>query len=322
MKLLKKSRAQLSLVKDFIYDYKRFVKYSATSGLKNKNNMQAYMIKEYHAIEKGLSLKNRRPGFAEARIIKLLDVLPTFIENHGKNWVTEGILTSLQEYLEFEKLNGNTGNKALPKIEQALKESEASAAIPIGGSKVVTKSDIIRTLDFDFEDFFRSRYSTREFLDKAVDTKTIEDALNIARYTPSVCNRQSWKAFLVDKSNPELLAKFLKVQNGNRGFTEHISSLIIVTSKLSSFFQRERNQAFVDGGMFAMSIIMSLHAKGLGTCCLNTSYTAYENEEFKKVMSLDEDCIPIMFIAVGYLPEDYKVAISHRKPVDEIFQKL
>lgn len=309
----------LSLVKDFYYDYKRYKKNYATNGLKTKEHQQAFLIKEYHAVEKGMALRNSKQGFGVARISKLIAETKSYAAKYGFDHVTDITLKALKEYKEFDALNNKSENPVIPKIDELLQSATIiDGGQNSGGTKEVKKEEIESSIDFDYGKFVRSRYSTRDFSEIPVDTALIMQAIDNARFTPSVCNRQAWKAYVIDHTNPELKQRFLSVQNGNRGFGEYISSLIIITGKLSSFFDYERNQVFVDGGMFAMSVVLALHAQGLGTCCLNTSYTAQKNEAFKKVMDLDKDCVPIMFIAVGNLKDKYKVAASTRKPLAEI----
>jgi nitroreductase len=314
----------LTVIKDFIYDYKRYIKFSATTGLRKKEQMRSFLIKEYHAIEKGLALRNVKVGFGLERISELIDVFLLYIHKYGKDTITDITIATLKEYLDFDKQHNDALNPISLRIEEVLSKYgfKQNVDCKSGGTKKVVKSEILRTLNFDYGAFIKSRYSTRDFSDKPVDKDILLDALDIARFTPSVCNRQAWKVYVIDHTNPHLKSKFLNVQNGNRGFGEHISTLLVITGKLSSFFSYERNQIFIDGGMFAMSLVLALHSKGIGTCCLNTSYTAEKNKAFLKVTKLDEDCVPIMFIGIGNLKDEYRVAVSQRKPVEEIVSIL
>ena len=42
----------------------------------------------------------------------------------------------------------------------------------------------------DFMKLIKERGSVRKFMDKAVDSKTLEQILQAAMYAPTVCNRQ------------------------------------------------------------------------------------------------------------------------------------
>ena len=324
-KLYRKEKTRFSIMKDFAYDYKRYVAYSASLDKSaSREQMKAYLIFQYHAVEKGLSFKNVKPGFGVVRIMQLIEALDLYLEKFGKDEITDITIATLREYSGHDRLfNRDSNNPVMPKIEQTiLQYGSNSGDAHLGGTKSIRKEDILKTLDFDFESFFKSRFSTRDFADEPVPTNTVLDAINVAKFAPSVCNRQAWKVFVVDHNNPDLKSRFLKVQNGNAGFGDRISTLLVVTGKLSSFYSFERNQVFIDGGLFAMSIVLALHSKGLGTCCLNTSYSADASKSFKNVIELDDDCVPIMFIAVGNLQPEYKVAISTRKPIDEIVSVL
>lgn len=314
----KLQRSKKSVLTDFIYDYKRYVRFSGTAALNKQDHMKAFLIKEYHAIEKGLALRHPKPGFGTARISRLIDVLKTYLDKFNADATTDITLSALEQYLDFNNGFNIDSSSNLDEIRKLLAKNKDRSSDNLGGIKSVSRSDIFSAVNFDYSNFVKSRFSTRDFSDVKVSNDLLLQAIDDARYTPSVCNRQAWKVYVVDSDNSLLRDKFLSVQNGNRGFGEYISSLLVITGKLSSFFDYERNQVFVDGGMFSMSLLLALHAKGLGTCCLNTSYTAERNEEFKKVIDIDEDSVPIMFIAVGHLKESYNVAISQRKPIDEI----
>lgn len=318
----------IKLINDgYAFDIKKFKMYSSAFNVSSKEKLRALILKEYHAVEKGLALRNTRVGFGVLRIKLLIVNLREYINLYGIDEVSLGAIESLKEYKEFDnKYNTKGTNQVIPEIEKIVdyfdinykKDSGFTINDISGGTKTIKKSDIQSTLGFDFANFFKSRYSIRDFSDEPVDTKDVVDAIDIAKYVPSVCNRQPWKAYVVDHSNSELKRRLLDCQNGNKGFGDSISCLIVVTGKLSHFFAYERNQAFIDGGMFAMGIVMALHSKGYGTCCLNLSFSAEKNRKFDEAMDFDSDSVPIMFIGVGNLKDTFKVAASYRKNINEI----
>ena len=67
-----------------------------------------------------------------------------------------------------------------------------------------------------------------------------------------------------------------------------------------------------------MSLIYALHSLGLGTCCLNWSVTRERDLALRKDAKIDHSESIIMMIAVGNLPDNFSVANSSRKPVEEI----
>jgi hypothetical protein len=103
-----------------------------------------------------------------------------------------------------------------------------------------------------------------------------------------------------------------------KGFAEQIDKLLVITNKLTGFWDSgERNQCWIDGGMFSMSLILGLHAKGLGTCCLNWSKTAVVDRVMRKLLGLPDSEVIIMLLAVGHIPDSLNVAYSSRKSVSE-----
>jgi nitroreductase len=139
----------------------------------------------------------------------------------------------------------------------------------------------------------------------------------MAQKTPSVCNRQSSKVYVFSKAEDK--QKVLSYQNGNRGFGDQASKVLIVTSNLEHFVSAgERNQCWVDGGMFSMSLVYALHSLGLGTCCLNWSVERQADQELRQVAGISDAEAVMMMIAVGHLPETLKVAQSPRKPLRDV----
>lgn len=264
------------------YDAGHFRKHSASYKLSSKERTASFLVKEYHAIEKGLALPNPRPGFGQERFAKLIVVLKNYISQYGYDLVANATMDSLYAYGQFNRQYSEVPNSLLPLIDDLIAVSGRTmdGKLLLAGCKEVRKEAILEKLDFDFKGFFKSRYSVRDFDDRPVQLADVVAAVDLAKFSPSVCNRQPWKTFLVSPENTALKEELLRHQNGNAGFGDKISVLIVVTGKLSHFFSYERNQVYIDGGMFAMSILLSLHSKGLGTCCLNLSYTADKNKQF------------------------------------------
>jgi nitroreductase len=151
---------------------------------------------------------------------------------------------------------------------------------------------------------------------RPLEPELIKQAVSMALTTPSVCNRQAWKARVFsDSKKNEILA----MQNGNRGFTELIDTVIIVTCDLDCFTSDgERNQPWIDGGMFSMTLLLALHSVGLGTCCLNWCVGKEQDMQLRESIKLPESEVVIMIIAVGHIPEKLMVARSSRKPLEDV----
>lgn len=59
-------------------------------------------------------------------------------------------------------------------------------------------------------------------------------------------------------------------QYRNNGFRHKLGAVLVITTDLREFdIMGERNQAWIDGGLFTMALTFALHAESLGTCMLN-----------------------------------------------------
>ncbi|KNH23246.1 hypothetical protein ACU18_00050 [Arthrobacter sp. ZBG10] len=143
--------------------------------------------------------------------------------------------------------------------------------------------------------------------------------MRLAGHAPSVCNRQSWKTHLYTEQAD--IEKLLSHQSGNRGFGHTARGLLVVTADARLFSgSGERNQRWVDGGLFAMSIVWAMHGLGINSCMLNWSKGNSASEALRRDSGIAPQEDIIVMIALGYAMPDHRVARSPRRPVTEIFR--
>ena len=296
------------------YDLRIFLSNSFTENkIKSKESFQAFLTKQYHIVEKGLALPNPRKGFGKLKISTLIKKAEGYKNIYGEDQLIKNIQETLHTYLERNRELKEYDNDFYKLIFNFI---NSSYQIVNGGVKKVTKHEIQNAVNIDFELFIKSRSSVRDFSTEEVLDDEIYKSIDLARYTPSVCNRQSWK---VHYYKDELLKeKLLKLQNGNNGFSESINKLIIVTTDTKKFTKLEGNQVFVDGGMFAMSLVLSLHAQGIASCCLNTCLPYVDEKKIKSIGDIPPSERLIMMIGIGKYKDDFEVAISNRITVEEL----
>jgi len=297
------------------YDLKVFLTNSFSENkLKSKESYQAYLTKQYHIIEKGLALPKPRRNFGKPKIVMLINKAITYKNKYGEDMLIKNIKETLTQYLERNPDIQQTDTQFYQLISAFVKDSKASNK---GGVKKITKKEIELATAIDFETFIKTRSSVRNYATDEVLDEEVHKAIELARFTPSVCNRQSWK---VHYYKDELIKKeLLKLQNGNNGFSESINKLIIVTTDTKKFTKLEGNQVFIDGGMFAMSLVLALHAQGIASCCLNTCLPYVDEKKIKKLGTIPNSERLIMMIGIGKYKEAFEVAISKKIPVEDIF---
>lgn len=308
-----------SLISNYSYDYKRYVKWSsANSKVVRKAQLQAVITMDYHRIEKGLALKEPRVGFGSTVVQRLVVNLNKYWEKFGWDKTAQFALNTLFSYYKFNLEHGQDVKQLHQKLMQLkAKIAEQVVITDKGGTVEVSKQSILTAIQEDFNKFCNFRYSIRQFTSDEVGMDLIEKAVTIAQKTPSVCNRQSSKVYVL--SSDEDKRRALSYQNGNRGFGDQASKVLVVVSDLEHFTSiGERNQGWIDGGMFAMSLVYALHSLGLGTCCLNWSVEHHVDRALKRAMNIKHSELVIMMIAVGHLPEQLRVAQSPRKPLEEV----
>lgn len=311
IEVIKKYQTKNKTKEAYNQDRKRFTK-SAFNMVKNRNqeNLEAKIILHYHSLEKGLSNINFRAGFGERAYIQLIETMHDFSnENFDKNSIAyQSGLSVLNEYiLKHESTNIDTTF-----IRGELKKlSDLNSIQELGGVFNLNKKEVIEESSGDFKSLALNRYSVRDFADKKIDLDLINQALNIAKKTPSVCNRQPWHNYII--KDKELIKSVLEMQGGFTGHGNNIDTLILVASNNNYFSNyTERNQGFTDCGMYAMSLIYSLQYLGLASCALNTNLTIDRDSRIRKILKVPENQNLIMFIAIGAYEDNFKVPKSTR----------
>ncbi|MFN0195026.1 MAG: nitroreductase family protein [Aestuariivirga sp.] len=183
-----------------------------------------------------------------------------------------------------------------------------------GGAEAVFADTVRSVAKFDFLAFAETRHSIRQYASEPVPMPAIERAVRVAQQTPSSCNRQTCRVWVW--TNPDDVRSVLALQIGNRGFGDQLGGLAIITSDLSHWqTSSERYQAWIDGGLFAMSFTYGLHAEGLGTVLLNWSVSRHQDRALRNLIGLPDSEQVITMVGFGVIPENLTVPVSQRKPV-------
>ncbi|WP_064605346.1 nitroreductase family protein [Photobacterium sp. J15] len=309
-----------NIIAGYAFDCYRFVRFNTNNAYRLDNaKHEAIIRRRYHGIEKAFSLPNVRKGFGVNNCSDLADELIIYYGNNGYNGLVESTLDVFNNYIDFHRDYNSKEvhlltcklSKVIESISEYKKRSDS-----LGGTiKVNHDSSLYSNKAFDFDTFCKSRYTVRDFSDDPVNQKIISKSIETAIKTPSVCNRQAWKVHVFQG---DAASHVLEYQNGSRGFKSHVDTVLLVTGLVSSFSNSERNQVFIDGGLFSMSLIYALHDNNLAVCALNTAYKVKAELALKNAIELPNNEVPIMMLAVGNYKKDYSVAKSYRKSLCEV----
>lgn len=304
-----------SLIVCIWYDFRRYVTHSSTYSAMSQERMLGKLVLYYHVLEKGLSFENSRSGFGTQVLDNLIDTANKYVE---LQYDTEQLqfktaCSVIQKYFEA---NANMTSRVIELNGKMNSDISQFCQVDLGGKRTVTKSEILKAVDLDFKQFFNARHSIREFSDQEVDKQLILDAIDIAKKYPSVCNRQAIRTYLI--TSKDKVMEHLSYQNGNRGFREKIDKVIVITADLSVFSKaEERNQPFIDGGIYLMGLLLSLHSKGLGAVALNWSMHKKSDQTYRKLGTIKDSEVIISFVGVGNLKEHMTVPKSERNNIKD-----
>lgn len=318
--LIRDAYFALRMIPNYLYDFKRFLIYS---GLNKSRGTQkeraARIVLFYHQVEKGLSLATPRPGFGMTVIPRLLNDIDAYVGTYGAVVPATTAMAVLQSYVAFNKRHGVDADFVRNRLEEIYRKhsiSSENASTWTGGTRSVNQVELAAARAGSFTEFFESRHSIRQFVGGAIPEAHIRKAVTLAQKTPSVCNRQCWQVHAF--SGAADVKRLLDIQSGSRGFSENVSTVLVITAELGNFLEvAERYQAWIDGGMFSMSLCLALHEQGYGTCCLNWSKERATDHLMHLAAAIPQSEQIIMLLAVGYMPDIFEVARSFRPPVEQ-----
>ncbi|WP_305612145.1 nitroreductase family protein [Methyloversatilis sp.] len=281
--------------------------------------MTSRLLFQYHKLEKGLCIPGPKRAFGADPAHATLQILEEFrsVGYAADDPVYLGAIETLRAYRDRLRETSSPATDALvPMIEAQLTESTKASDLlstPIAAVKGVGPEKMIA-----LECLAIARRSVRSYQADAVSCEVLRRALVIAQMSPSACNRQPCRvhSYRTRKQIDELLA----LQNGNRGFGHTVPTLLVLTAEASAFFDvSERNEPYIDGGLFAMSLLFALQAQGVASCCLNWCVPPESDGEAHRVGGIPVSERIIMFIAIGYPELDALVPRSPRRDIESIF---
>jgi nitroreductase len=276
----------------------------------------------YHSLEKGMALPWPRPGFGEEKAWMLLESLELLVNCGAVDSRVYAGSCVLGKWLEWNAER----NEYFPELAARFSNLSKGGLLVSddwreGGVTEVKRAELMKRIATTADEFMLSRHSIREFSERCVDEELIDRAVQLAQCSPSLCNRQSAHVYVMMPGDK--MVRALNLQGGNKGFSEQISKLLIVTSELGCFLSvGERNQCWVEGGLFAMALLYGLHAQGLGACCLNWAKEPSDDKSLHELIGIPEDQQVVMMIAVGHLPETFRITHSPRRKSEEILHTI
>ncbi len=313
-------KEQTSLYVAALRDARRYARVSHTGFARHRKSagrIQGRLIATGHVLEKGLSMAEMRPRFGIGTVQSLLGLLEAYREAGGdiSDPHYAASIGTLRQYVDRHRELGIDVSDIVPDAAMG-----GGGAPEKGGVFRATPERSFANADAPFEAFAESRHSTRNFdQERAVPRELLERAVRIALRSPSACNRQPWKVYAFTER--PAIRRLMAHHEGSRGFGPDLPCLLVVGARMDTFSGiGERNQTYVDGGLFAMTLMFALHHLRLGCVPLNWSVDPARDRRMKAEAGISDDENIIMLVGCGYPAKQSMVPRSERRAPGEVLR--
>ncbi|MBL0602056.1 nitroreductase family protein [Aeromonas dhakensis] len=312
------------LIANFVKDFNLYLKHSTVFNQQGLHKIECQLILDYHSVEKGLLFRNTKPRFAQPRIQNLHPSLALGVikENVNRSQIRVAYQVMCEYYELHKKMDIDISDYYTLSQYQGYKEILGDAYFAhFKGAIDYTRDEFYAPVSADFSKFSNSRKSVREYTGELVPTSLIEQAITLALNTPSVCNRQACKVYLLE--DKERIDKLLIIQGGLTGYTKNINQVLLLTVDRNYFYTvGERNQFYIDGGMFLMNMLYALHYYKIANCPANWGKLINEEEQLTGVVDLPESEKIICVVPIGIAKNEFRVTLSQRRELSEVLIRI
>ena len=292
----------------------RYVKNANCDYYASQKGFVYILTNNYHVIEKCLAMPNFEPGHGTERVEVVVGDLFKYREL-GFDQHHPQYIAAMQAVQEYDQLHKQLGYTLPARLQADIDKLLEGANIPEHQQPHVTREQFFAHLNGGFVEFALSRHSVRAYSDKNIEDDIVKAVVNVARTTPTACNRQPNKTYVVSDRN--MIKRIVALQGGGRGFAENANKLFVVTSAVESFGFTEPMEAYKAGGMYVMNLLYALHAYQIGACPLMWSGEKERDIQLRKMLGVSDNEEIIMIIAAGYPMNEFTYVTSVRNPLDE-----
>ena len=315
----KEGKKKSGIDREYEYDIKFYKENSMYSSANLDLNRLGYSIVLHtHTLEKGLEHFNLRP-FGKRKVHIIMDLLKKELKfkNHETDFSFINGINSLREYKKTYEDHKWTDTKEYKDVSKFLKDY---TKIPDQktGAYILTKEELKKDYDIDYKKFIKSRHSTRNYKNLDLKIEDIKEAVEMAKYSASACNRQYIKLHYYPKG--KMKQKVIDYSIGKGGlYLEGVNTFIITFDVNGLIQEGERNQGYFNAGLFATNLVNAFHSLGIGTCFIQFANSVKQEEALKKSNDIPSNERIAVILYAGYYDEKSIFAVSPRKSVDEIF---
>ncbi|WP_295093492.1 nitroreductase family protein [Ruminococcus sp.] len=315
--VIRKIGKRYNINKQFKQDARDFINYYIEAA-EEKGDYRYSILLLTHSLEKGMCFSNPRP-FGVDKVTEMISILSNYPEKCKNGFEYRLGFAVLKAWIDFYNDHNWQSEKMYNEVSDFLKINNCDVKI-VSGTKAYTP---IYSEDASnvYDKYFLNRHSVRDYQDRKLNIDDIRFALKCFIDTPTACNRQMCHIYYI--KNPELSNLLKKVVVGIPGINKKTVQFFVITYDLSSFaYSGERQQGMFNAGLCTMSFINGLHAKGIGSCCLQWSNKSNQDCMVRRSLGLrDSERIGVV-VGAGYYLEKNVIPCSARKSTDDFFTVL
>jgi nitroreductase len=249
----------------------------------------------------------------------IIDLLEAELKyaNHEKDFSFINGINSLREYKKTYEKHKWTNEKEYKIVSDFLKKYEKIGEQRTG-VYILTKEELRKDYKIDYKKFIKSRHSTRNYKNEVLKPEDIKEAIEMAKYSPSACNRQYIKVHYYPKG--KMRQNVIKYSLGKGGlYMQGVNTFIITFDVNGLDGAGERNQGYFNAGLFATNLVNAFHSLGIGTCFIQFANSVKEEEDLKKLNDIPSHERIAVILYAGYYDEKSIFAVSPRKDFEEYF---
>ena len=292
----------------------RYVRNANCDFYSSQSRFVYVLTSNYHVIEKCLAMPNFELGHGIVRVEIVVGDLFKYREL-GFDLTHPQYIAAVQAVQEYSRVHKELGYKLPDDLQIDIDRLLEGTNIPKHRQPLVTRAQFFAQSNGSFEEFARSRHSVRAYLEENISNEVIKKVVDLARTTPTACNRQPNKTYVVgDKAK---IRQIITLQGGGRGFAEDANKLFVITSAVEAFGYNEYMEVYKAGGMYVMNLLYALHAYQIGACPLIWSGEKKRDVQLRKLLHIPDNEEIIMLVAAGYPLDKFKYVASERNRLDD-----
>ena len=312
----KKRLTESEVDKEYKYDI-NFYKANNMQNLKDLNRLGYFLIIHTHSLEKGLEHFELRP-FAQKTVYKIMNLLKKELkyDNHTTDFSFINGINSLRKYKKTYEEHKWVNKSIYKDVSTFLKDYEKVPEQKTGAF-ILTKEELKKDYSIDYKKFIKSRHSTRNYKNLELKIEDIKEAIEIAKYSASACNRQYIKVHYYPKG--KMRQNVIDYSIGKGGlYLEGVNTFIITFDVNGLIHAGERNQGYFNAGLFATNLVNGFHSLGIGTCFIQFANSVTQEETLKKANNIPHNERIAVILYAGYYDEKSIFVVSPRKNVENI----